>query len=245
MYNTLMQPDIVARLLTLNEQFYQTFALQFSQTRQRLQPGVRRLLPVLLNQASLLDLGCGNGELVRTLARLRFSGHYTGLDFSADLLRLAQQGLPEGFDASFVQANLARPDWEAQLPRARYAAILAFAVLHHLPGMALRRDLLERVRQLLSPGGLFLHSNWQFLRSERLRARLQPWSKAGLAEEQVEPGDYLLDWRQGGSGLRYVHHFSEAELAHLAAETGFRIQESFSSDGRHGDLSLYMVWVAC
>jgi hypothetical protein len=58
----------------------------------------------------------------------------------------------------------------------------------------------------------------------------------------VEQGDYLLDWRRGGLGIRYVHHFSAEELARLAADSGFRIIESFDSDGKEGDLSLYQVW---
>jgi hypothetical protein len=58
----------------------------------------------------------------------------------------------------------------------------------------------------------------------------------------MDPGDYLLDWRQGGRGLRYVHHFSPPELTSLAQMTGFKVVESFSSDGEGGNLGLYQVW---
>jgi hypothetical protein len=64
----------------------------------------------------------------------------------------------------------------------------------------------------------------------------------GITPEQVDSGDYLLDWRQGGYGLRYVHHFDQAELGELAQRTGFRILETFNSDGNGGRLSLYQVW---
>ena len=96
----------------------------------------------------------------------------------------------------------------------------------------------------MQPGSLFVHSNWQFLRSQRLRQRIQPWERIGLQDADVEPGDYLLDWRQGGVGLRYTHHFSEPELARLAGEAGFTVIESFTSDGKSGDLSLYQIWKA-
>jgi hypothetical protein len=43
-YNKLVNANTVNRLIQLNDQFYQTFALQFSLTRQRLQPGVHKIL---------------------------------------------------------------------------------------------------------------------------------------------------------------------------------------------------------
>ncbi len=80
----------------------------------------------------------------------------------------------------------------------------------------------------------FTYSNWQFLNSPRLRKRIQPWTRAGLTADQVDPGDYLLDWRRGGEGLRYVHHFSPEELAELAAETGFRVIDDVLVGWRRG-----------
>jgi hypothetical protein len=75
-----------------------------------------------------------------------------------------------------------------------------------------------------------------------MRTRIQPWEKVGLTTSQVDPGDYLLDWRHGGYGLRYVHHFSETELDQLAVASGFDILETFNSDGEGGKLGLYQVW---
>jgi len=94
----------------------------------------------------------------------------------------------------------------------------------------------------LAPSGVFHLSNWQFLNSPRLTQRIQPWERLGLHPEDVDPGDYLLDWRSGGAGLRYVHHFSEAELAALARETSFSVEETFYSDGKEGSLGLYQAW---
>jgi hypothetical protein len=88
---------------------------------------------------------------------------------------------------------------------------------------------------------LFL-SNWQFLNSVRLRSRIQPWEAVGLTRDQVDEGDYLMDWRRGGYGLRYVHHFSETELSELAHATGFKITETFYSDGEGERLSIYQTW---
>jgi tRNA (uracil-5-)-methyltransferase TRM9 len=242
--------NTVNRLIQLNDQFYQTFALQFSATRQRLQPGVHKILsdgirseptPIREN-VNILELGCGNGELARTLAHRDLDVRYTGLDFNAMLLEIARQSLPADWQANFYQANLALPEWARDLPHFPYDVILAFAVLHHLPGAELRRQVLEKVRELITPDGVFIHSEWQFLNSPRLRERIQPWEQAGLTADDVDPGDYLLDWREGGYGLRYAHHFSEAELEALAGKTGFQVIETFYSDGEGGNLGIYQLW---
>jgi hypothetical protein len=148
--------------------------------------------------------------------------------------------LPAHF--SLVQADLTAPGWEVLLPGRAWNWVTAFACLHHLPGSWARRELLQRIHALLAPGGCLAHSEWQFLESEKLRMRIQPWESIGLSTEEVEPGDYLLDWREGGRGLRYVHAFSEAELGELATASRYRVRESFHADGANGRLGLYQIW---
>jgi SAM-dependent methyltransferase len=239
-YNIRVDGDTADQLLALNRQFYQTFAVEFSATRRRLQPGVRRLMARIPTSRRLLDLGCGNGELWRELEPARSTIFYLGLDFSPGLLDAAQPASDD--QTAFMQFDLAAADWSRVLAYAPFDLALAFAVLHHLPGEALRLQVLRRVRECLKPQGRFFHSEWQFLNSQRLSARIQPWSRAGIDETRLDPGDYLLDWRSGGEGLRYVHHFSEAELSALAEQAGFAILETFYSDGDGGRLSIYQVW---
>ncbi len=58
-----MDPNTAARLIEINREFYTRFGDSFSATRHRIQPGVRRVLNMLNGDESILDLGCGNGEL--------------------------------------------------------------------------------------------------------------------------------------------------------------------------------------
>jgi 2-polyprenyl-3-methyl-5-hydroxy-6-metoxy-1,4-benzoquinol methylase len=190
----------------------------------------------------MLDLGCGNGELARELASRGFQGNYQGIDQSAEFLAEARHKLAGKSNFSFVLADLASVDWHSSLSAMTFEVVMAFAVLHHIPGSALRSQLLTAVRTLLSPTGCFMHSEWQFLSSPRLRARLQPWEKVGLTAGQVDPGDYLIDWRAGSQGLRYVHFFTEQELTSLAKQNGFKVFESFRSDGEGAKLGLYQIW---
>lgn len=253
-----MNTATAARLVELNREFYTRFGDSFSATRHRIQPGVRRALDMLKGDEDILDLGCGNGELARELAKRGHRGAYLGVDFSLPLLREAESppartSQPEGFSARFVEADLTQLSvfsnqlsvFSDQLSFADYwSVITAFAVLHHIPSYEIRISILKTVRSLLKPDGKFIHSNWQFLNSEKLKARIQPWEAAAVDGSAVDAGDYLLDWRSGGKGLRYVHHFSEEELSELAEQSGFRVSETFYSDGENGRLGLYQVWAA-
>jgi SAM-dependent methyltransferase len=268
-----MKPEIAQRLIELNRKFYTDFGESFSATRGRIQPGVRRIIESLDGDETVLDLGCGNGELARALARNGHRGAYLGLDFSLPLLADAES-VPEGFPAQFREVDLTS-DWSViasarrpSAPRGRrpetgergnplfmrgllrrsaprndtFDVVFSFAVLHHIPSQSLRLNILKSIHELLAEGGRFIHSNWQFLNSPRLRGRLRKWSEAGFSESDLDENDYLLDWRSGGTGLRYVHLFSEAELAELAGASGFEILETFYSDGREGDLGIYQIW---
>ena len=241
-YNRIMKSEAASRILSLNYQFYQSFAEDFSETRQRLQPGVLSLVNRFQPESSILDLGCGNGELARELARIDFSCSYLGTDFSSNLLQKAGQGIPPEFPAEFLELDLSERSWSDLLPGTPFDIVLSFAVLHHVPGHEGRINVCKNIRQHISDQGCFFHSNWQFLRSPRLQRRIIPWSEAGFSEKDLDEGDYLLDWRRGGMGTRYVHHFSPEELSRLADESGFKIKESFFSDGKEGDLSIYQVW---
>ena len=238
-----MDADIAARLIEINRDFYTRFGDSFSATRHRIQPGVRRVLGMLTGDETILDLGCGNGELARQLARQGHRGPYLGLDFSLPLLREADSP-PEGLSARFMEIDLTRL-WESKeelLGSGKWGVVSAFAVLHHIPSEETRLNILQAVHELLAENGRFIFSNWQFLNSEKLRSRIQDWSKAGLSERDVDPGDYLLDWRSGGEGLRYVHHFNENELTRLAHAAGFVVLDTFYSDGERGNLGLYQTW---
>lgn len=247
-----MRPEIIQKLLEINDQFYQNFGAAFAATRRRIQPGVRRIIENLPVGGRLLDLGCGSGALALELDRRWPTGSYLGLDASPVLLAEARAALkaapPGGVDIRFALANLADPDWIEIAAAFPVDAVLAFAVLHHIPSADLRRRILEQVNSLLPAGGLFIHSEWQFQHSPRWLARVQPWSRVGIDEREVEAGDTLLDWRHAlpgqaeQVGLRYVHLFSRAELSQLAQASGFEIIEEFESDGEGGRLGLYQVW---
>lgn len=251
-----MDETIVHALLEINRRFYQDYAEPFAATRRRIQDGVRQAVADLPD-GRYLDLGCGSGTLAEYWTRPRADGStraglYLGVDFSAGLLAEARQGLPAklpaGLGIAFQQRDLIAGNWHTGIEGMPFDGILAFAVLHHLPGHTHRVTFLDHVREILKPKGRFVFSVWQIQNSPKLLSRRQPWEAAGLRDDQVEPGDVLLDWRQSSkgspqsAGLRYVHLFTENDLQSLAVETGWQVVSSSYHDGHTGNLGLYQVW---
>lgn len=100
--------------------------------------------------ARVLDLGCGTG--VPTARRLTDAGfEVVGVDLSKEMVRLAQENVPEG---EFHQLDIAdlRPGGPADL--GRFDAVTAFFSLLMLPRTEIP-EALRTVRNLLVPGGLF------------------------------------------------------------------------------------------
>jgi trans-aconitate 2-methyltransferase len=93
---------------------------------------------------SAADLGCGTGELTRSLLERWPAARVFGVDHSPEMLARAAQAPPDA-RLRFVQADLAR--WEPEAPLDR---IVSNAALQWLPEHG---PLLDRLAGLLAPGG--------------------------------------------------------------------------------------------
>lgn len=242
---------IINKLIDLNYQFYQTFSASFSRTRFSVQPGVKKIVadyilkPGSINNDSILDIGCGNGELARYLGTTPYEGKFLGIDYSPALLDFSGSNSSKSrFTPSFLVKDITTPDWADHLSGIPFSRIVSFAVIHHIPGIEFRNNVFQSIRKLITNEGLFIHSQWQFMNSPKLAKRVIPWEKIGFTASQMDPGDHLLDWlaEEGKTGFRYVHLFTEDELSQHAAANGFSVVDSFYSDGKEGNLALYQIW---
>lgn len=240
-----MNPEMVEKLLRLNQEFYATYAQSFAATRHSVQAGVQRLIPQIRQAEVLLDLGCGNGNLAELLKSKGFSGCYIGVDENAYFLEQAAAATQDASSGSyaFIQGSLTEQNW-AELVNP-VDAICSFATLHHLPGNDLHRQFFSTINSKLSPNGRLFLSCWQVLGNPRLEKRLVPWNLTEPGAKEVENSDLLMDWRADPgkpAKLRYVHHFSPLELRELGDSQGLILQNEFFSDGKEGNLGLYQVW---
>lgn len=230
------------QLNAINRAFYEAVALDFDATRGSAWPGWLHLLPWLPSlddgPLAVLDVGCGNGRFATFLAdHLPGPLSYHGLDNSRPLLQAADSRLA---GRPTLHARLDAHDvLHDPLPDARYHLIVAFGLLHHVPGWANRAALVQRMAARLAPGGVLAFTAWRFLEIDRLRERLLPWPD-DLAG-RVEPGDHLLDWRRGVVARRYCHHIDEAEQDALVAQTGLVQIARYRADGHQGTANAYSV----
>jgi len=243
-----MKPSVQQRLLELNRTFYAQVATDFDQTRAGLPLGWQQLASFLPpgtpeKPLTVLDVGCGNGRFARFLTEQGVYARYVGVDADAALLTFAAQhnAAAVNLAAQFIQADLAQPDWVSSLAGERFDLVACFAVLHHLPGYALRLQVMQALAAHMATEGLLILSNWQFWTSQRFAQKLIDWQTVGLTAAEIEPGDALLPWQQGGYAVRYVHQVDEAEMERLAAEAGLRVIAHFLADGKEGNLNLYTV----
>jgi ubiquinone/menaquinone biosynthesis C-methylase UbiE len=102
---------------------------------------------------SVLDVGCGTGTLSIAAKRLVGpKGTVYGIDASREMIaRARKKAVKAGIEVVFTnEVAEALPFQDA-----RFDAVLASMMLHHLPGEA-RRQCLREVRRVLKPGGRLL-----------------------------------------------------------------------------------------
>ena len=86
-----MDDKIIKQILDINCHFYESYAKEFSVTRQAPWLGWSQLLTFLsTNKMRVLDLGCGNGRFYKFLkCNLKNEFDYQGVDISKNLVKEA------------------------------------------------------------------------------------------------------------------------------------------------------------
>lgn len=253
-----MNDATAAALNRINRQFYHLYSDPFSATRSRPWRGWKRLVEHFSSDwppqadpggvMSILDVGCGNGRFGVFLSQhLPIRIHYFGVDSSAELLAVATQRLAAAsqVDAELLELDLLSGDRASAWNGHTFHLIVVFGLLHHLPGIENRRQLLTELAARLVPGGMLALSFWQFASVERFQRRIIPWAEhnrvtgEAIDIHELERGDYLLAWGDRGSARRYCHFGDPQEARELVKCLDLDEVEHFRADGGSGELNLY------
>lgn len=250
-----MQLRTIRAINTITQQFYETVAVPFSRTRQKEWQGWEQLSPYIeqqllqKEQVRLLDLGCGNGRFGVFLQEKGFAAKidYVGFDSSTQLLAEAKQRLQKCDFHSLELTHFDIVDFllsdkkNAQFTH-NFDIIVAFGVLHHIPGLTQRTKLFEHLSNGVTSGGICIVAAWQLALDARFSRKLITSEVVGVASDELEENDYFVDWQTDISGIRYYHHVTEAEMENLAVDVKMQKLDQFYADGRSGRLNLYSVF---
>jgi 2-polyprenyl-3-methyl-5-hydroxy-6-metoxy-1,4-benzoquinol methylase len=158
---------------------------------------------------SLLDMGCGRGQLGLLLLELGRVRELRGIDWDQDKIKTAHQAA--GGAARFETGDLALADQ----PLAPFDTALLIDVLHYLP-YAAQADLLRQIRMRLAPAGILLvrevdaRATW--------RSRLTRWCE-------------IIGTRLGVNRGRRMYFLASADLQQQLQQLGFTIAQTIAMPG--------------
>ncbi|MFA6307441.1 MAG: class I SAM-dependent methyltransferase [Patescibacteria group bacterium] len=192
---------------------YNDIALEFSATRAYPWKELQVFIPHIKDNFKILDLGCGNGRLLKSLEQADKKLNYLGVDFSEKLIAQARQDHPR---SKFVVADMSDLSFAANT----FDMIFMVASFHHLPSKEERLDLLFKANRWLKPGGLLFMTNWNLWQKKYWRYAIEKfWSKKSW-------NDFFIPWTtdNGHTVWRYYHSFSTGELVALLKKTHFDLE---------------------
>jgi len=107
--------------------------------------------------ARILDLGCGDGILGRTLSAVFPDAHVVFADFSDPMLKAARTKLGQASHATVVKADFATPAWiEAVGSEPPLDIVVSGFAIHHQPDNR-KKQLYGEIYRALAPDGVFLN----------------------------------------------------------------------------------------
>ena len=154
----------------------------------------------------LLNIGCAHGP---DFLPFKEAFDLYGLDFSAEMLKLAQK-----YSHKFkFRVNLSLAD-AVHLPYhdESFDWAISVATYHHIKGTEERLAALSELRRVLKPGG---------------EAFITVWNR-GQPRFWFRHREVAVPWHRRGKTLyRYYYLFSYAELERVVKQAGFEVLKSF------------------
>ena len=194
---------------------YNSIAEEFSASRVFPWEELQVFIPYIEDNFKVLDLGCGNGRLLKVLQESNKKFDYLGLDFADNLIAAAKKQFP---DFSFQVQDMESLKLEPE----SFDMIFLIASFHHLESLKARQKVLGDIYKALKPGGLLFMTNWDLRQKKYLKNFFnQWWKKRAWNDVFISWQKYLGDKQKL---WRYYHSFTERELESLLLETGFKLE---------------------
>ncbi len=225
-----MEKDTATKLTKEVRKIYDSIAPEFNRSRQRLWPDLDFFAEFLPENARVLDVGCGNGRLLKFFEERDFKS-YLGIDNSKKLLDFAKKQ-QKGRKIKFKEGDAL----DLPVKEGFYDAVFSVAVLHHIPSRELQLKALAELSKSLSKDGVLFLSVWNLYRLRSLPYFGRAFFRSIFSWGNYSWKDLLVPWGKKNPKMRFAHAFRLKELLILLQDAGFEIiAEKSTKQGRFGN----------
>lgn len=225
-----MHTKTATRVRTQVKEVYDIISSEFDHSRQRVWSDLDFFREYLPEKARVLDVGCGNGRLLKFFKDNEIVS-YLGIDNSKELLACAKKQ-HRGKKILFKEGDAI----DLNAKQGNYDAVFSIAVLHHIPSRELQLKALAGISTALAPGGLLYISVWNLWRFKSLPYFGKAFLKWIFSRGDFSWKDLMIPWGKKLPKMRFAHAFSLKELLYLLQDAGFEIlAEQTTKQGRFGN----------
>jgi len=242
-----MNKQTQKELLNIVKKNYQEIASHFSETREKhLWPALLDLTKNVPNKSKVLDVGCGNGRLVKAFLEKEVS--YLGVDNSEEFIKQAKlkyvsESISEdnktklkikGSDIDFKLADILDL---GSVKSFDFDYVFSIAVLQHIPGKDLQIQSLRQLKNKVKKNGKIILSVWNMWSSEwQMRGKsfrkqiFKFYFLSLIGKNKMDFGDIVFDWKNPKGervSRRYYHAFSRRELKKIVKKAGLKIEKIY------------------
>jgi 2-polyprenyl-3-methyl-5-hydroxy-6-metoxy-1,4-benzoquinol methylase len=227
-----MKLETAKKLLKLNYELYEKEAISWDKTRQELwEWPVIEELKKIKQGSSILDLGCGNGRIIKNLKLKIKNLKYVGIDPSKKLIEINKKRYSDAKVETNIRFEVG--NGLALKDKNKYDFVFCLAVLHHIPSEKLQLKFLKNIYQTLRPKGKVLISLWnrQNDKYTHIRNNIKN-DKIHHIICDLKKYDTIVPWKNSNS-YRYIHCFRIDEIHTLVKKAGFSQINIFYADKKN------------
>ncbi len=231
-----MDKQTQKNLLKIVERNYKEIANDFNETRKKyLWPELIKLTKNVKNNEKVLDVGCGNGRLLKAFEGKEIN--YLGIDSSEKLISLAKSEIRnpapasragQGLKFEFRKGDILEL---SKISEINFDYIFCIAVLHHIPGQDLRIQTLKQLKNKVELDGKIIITVWNLWSQKKFRKFIWKFILLKLiGKNKMDYGDILFDWKNSKGekvSRRYYYAFTKRQLKKIARKAGLKIKKIY------------------
>lgn len=217
-----MDKQTQKELLNVVKRNYEEIAEEFSETRKRyLWPALLELSEEVKSGARVLDVGSGDGRLLRALKYKDID--YIGIDASEKMIKIAKEKFADA-GYKFLIGDILEL---GQFPEIGFDYVFCVAVLQHIPGRDLQITALRQMKNKIGENGKIILTVWNLWSQKKYRKMILKFFILKLIKKnKMNFGDILFDGFSGKS-QRYYHAFRMGELKKIIKKSGLKIEKIY------------------